>query len=149
MYSEEQAQHEHARKSKYTVLVGSVDRPFCFLDITDIIVAVGFLDEHLRERLTYAFQEVSGNRLFLSSIVYRDYKDDSDEITNATMYLFAIDGNLHIERTKMHPVSSEVSTSTVDISHNFTGKPTFGNYDDLIRIESNSRLPVNRVLLVP
>ena len=71
VWSREQAELAHINKQHYTVLIGSVDRPYCFLDIADKVVGVGFLDENLRESLTYAFQEFEPEKLFLTMATHR------------------------------------------------------------------------------
>ena len=136
IYSETQAKKNHENKLKYTVLVGSVESPSCFIDVTDsVVVVVGFLDGQLREILTYTFQEAADNRLFLTVAIYREFQGNSDEIVRAVSYIFGESGNLNMERVEMKPRKSEISISSVDVSHNFTEKPVFGEYDDLIRVE--------------
>ena len=62
------------------------------------MIGVDFLDEHLRERLTYQFQQVAPGNLFLSMAVHRTFDEKSDSIAEGTSYLFNEDGRLTITR---------------------------------------------------
>lgn len=65
--SADEARKAHDRKQSYTALIDSVERPYCFVEMAGAAVIVGFLDELLRESLTYVFQEVDSEKLFLST----------------------------------------------------------------------------------
>ncbi|MCS0614685.1 hypothetical protein NX783_18240 [Massilia kyonggiensis] len=58
LWSVEKAEAAHLSRQPFTALVGSTERPYCFLDVTDMVVGVGFLDSLLRESLTYVFKKV-------------------------------------------------------------------------------------------
>lgn len=135
VWSEAQARAAHAKKQPYTVLVDSADKPYCFLDVADKVVGVGFLDDHLRETLTYAFQEVASGKLFLSMAVHREFDGDTDNVLSGTSYLFEPSGQLQIRREFFNPHRLEISSSVSDVSSNYSFLPEFGEYDDLIRVE--------------
>lgn len=134
-WSESQARAAHASKQQYTVLVDSVDKPYCFLDVADKVVGVGFLDDHLRESLTYAFQEIEQGRLFLTMATYREFDGDTDKVVSGTSYLFEQNGAIQIRREFFNPHRLETKSSVSDVSSNYSCVPEFGEYDDLIRIE--------------
>ena len=138
MWSEDQGKAAHERGILYTVLVGSVERPYCFLEVTAKAVGVGFLDEHLRESLSYAFQEVEPGRLFLTMATHREFDGDMDRVTSGTSYIFGQDGVVMIRREFFNPHRLETATSNSDVAANYSPKPKFGHYGDLIRVERDS-----------
>lgn len=135
IWSENQARAAHAQKRQYTVLVGSVDRPFCFLEIFDKVIGVTFLDDHLREIVTYAFQEVEPRLLFLSMATHREFEGDRDEVLNGTSYIFSRDGMVKVNREFFNPHRIETAVSSADMASNYSPYPEFGEYDQLIHVE--------------
>ena len=136
LWSEAQARAAHEKKQHYAVLVESIERPYWFLDVADKVVGVGFLDEHLRESLTYAFQEVEPGKLFMTMATYRKFEGDTDKVACGTSYIFDQDGNAQIRREIFLPEHKlETSTSKVDVTSNYSMMPSFGEYEDLIRVE--------------
>jgi hypothetical protein len=135
IWTEERARVAHANKQYYTVLVDSIERPCCFLEITEGGVGVGFLDEKLREYLSYGFQEIESNKLFLTMATYREFDGETDKVVKGTSYIFSVEGNVQIRRECFVPHSLDIATLSADVSHNYSMKPEFGEYDDLTRIE--------------
>jgi len=135
VWSDEKARAAHFNKKTYTALIGDAERPYCFLDVSDGVVGVGFLDALLRESLTYAFQEITPGKLFLTMATYREFKDDTDEVAAASMYIFKPDGTLQITRESFSPHRIETAKSTCDVSGNYSDVPGYGEFDDLIRVE--------------
>lgn len=135
IWSDGQAKAAHENGKPYTVLVDSAERPFCFLEISEKAVGVGFLDDLLRESVSYDFQEVEPGKLFLTMATHRDFEDETDKVVSGTSYIFDQDGSIAIRREKFHPHSVETATSTGDVSCNYASKPKFGRYEELIRVE--------------
>jgi hypothetical protein len=135
VWSEAQAKAAHEGGKTYTVLVGSIEQPYCFVEVTEKAVGVGFLDEHLRESLSYAFQEVEPGRLFLTMATYREFEGDMDRVTSGTSYIFGQDGVVVTRREFFNPHKLEKATSNSDVAANYSPKPKFGHYGDLIRVE--------------
>jgi len=136
IWSADQAQAAHDAGQTYTVLVDSMDRPSCFLEITKEFVGVCFLDDSLRENLNYQFREVSLGELFLTMATYREFDENSDHVKSGTSYMFEQNGEIKIRRESFSPESSlDVSSSQTDVSFNYEPFPFFGEYDSLIRIE--------------
>ncbi|WP_204267494.1 hypothetical protein, partial [Escherichia coli] len=75
------------------------------------MIGVDFLDEYLRERLTYQFQQVAPGNLFLSMAVHRSFAEKSDSIAEGTSYLFNEDGRLTITRETFSPHHLEESST--------------------------------------
>lgn len=137
VWTEEQARSAHLSKQHYTALVDSADRPYCFLDVSDRVIGVGFLDENLRESLTYAFQEVDGGRLFLTMATHREFEGDTDKVISGVSYIFKQTGVVQIRREFFSPHRLETMEKSFDVSTNYSVIPSFGDYDDLVKIERN------------
>ncbi|MCP4265809.1 MAG: lytic transglycosylase [Candidatus Brocadiaceae bacterium] len=128
---ENQAREAHEKKQEYAVLVGDPDRPRCFIEINNDFVGVCFLDELLRENLTYQFQEVESGKLFLSMATYRDFEGEKDKVLAGTSYIFGQDGKTQIRKETFSPHSLEVSDTKGDVSGNYESYPKFGDYSQV------------------
>ena len=135
IWSVEQAEVAHLNKRPYTALVGSAERPYCFVHVADEIVGVGFLDGRLRESLTYAFKEVETGKLFLTMAVHREFEGETDKVAAGVTYVFDQGGTVHIRRESFHPHRAETATASFDPAPNYAVRPSFGDYDDVIRAE--------------
>jgi len=135
MWSAKAAQRAHENGQPYTVLVDSEIRPICFLEVEAKTVGVCFLDDLLRETLTYHFQEVEPGRLFLTMATYREFLGVTDKVAVGTSYVFARDGTVQMRRESFDPYRLETATSSADIAANYSPSPSFGEYADLIRSE--------------
>ncbi|MGH8038033.1 MAG: lytic transglycosylase [Pseudomonas sp.] len=138
MWSEDQARAAHEKGLPYTVLVGAVECPYCFLEVAGNAVGVSFLDEHLRESLSYDFQEVESGVLFLTMATHRNFDGDKDRVLSGTSYIFGQDGAVSIRREFFNPHKLETATSSADVAANYSPRPEFGYYDDLVRVERQS-----------
>lgn len=135
LWSEADAKAAHESGQAYVALVDSIERPFCFLEITPKAVGVGFLDELLRESLSYDFQEVESGVLFLTMATYREFEGDTDTVVSGSSYIFSRDGQVRIRREFFNPHRLETASSSADVSTNYAPMPVFGGYEDLIRVE--------------
>ena len=135
LWSLEKAEQAHGNRQPYGVLIGDPKAPTRFLEINNDFVGVGFLDDRLRESLTYQFQEIEPGKLFLSMVTYREFEGDSDAVTSGTTYYFSTDGSIKIERESFDSHKLEMSESKEDVSGNYEDYPDFGQYDSLVRAE--------------
>lgn len=135
VWTEEKARATYVGRQQYTVLIGDVERPFCFLDVADGVVVVGFLDKLLRESLTYMFWEVEPGQLFLATAIHREFDGDTDKVAEAASYMFDRKGAVQIRHEFFNPHRVESASSSCDVEPNYSPVPDFGHYDDLIRIE--------------
>ena len=75
----------HSSGESYTALIGSKSKPSCFVEVLlgKGMVGVGFLDDRCREYLTYQFQCVGTDRLFLSMATHREFDGDEEKVLGA------------------------------------------------------------------
>jgi hypothetical protein len=135
LWSTEKAEAAHLRRRPYTALVGSAERPFCFVDVAGNVVGVGFLDIFLRESLTYVFKEVEAGKLFLGMAVHREFEGETDKVAGGVTYIFDRSGTVQIRRESFNPHRVETAAASFDPAPNHAITPEFGTYDDLVRVE--------------
>lgn len=136
VWTEAQAKEAHEGRQNYSVLVDSIERPFCVILVMAEAVAVDFFDESLRPALSYQFQLVASGRMFLTMAIHREFDGDGDGVAKGTRYTFTEDGKLQIRRETFLPQHSlEVANSPVDVSSNYVLAPEFGRYEEFMRME--------------
>ncbi|WP_156035830.1 lytic transglycosylase [Caulobacter sp. UNC358MFTsu5.1] len=139
----DRARQAHAAGTLYTVLIGSPQRPTHFIEVNLRSCGVGFLDENLREYMSYSFQEAGDGRVFLSMATHREFEGTSDQVISGTNYLFDPIGTTNIQKKILHPhCSIENASAQIDVSGNYEQFPIFGAYDALLKRE---RFPVQSV----
>lgn len=134
-WTEDQAKIAHNNRGMYTVLLGGFNNPYCFVEIRNSYISVGFLDDNKREYMTHNFKEVKSDKLFLTHVYYRFYEGNSDEIIKAETYAFFKDGRIKVSLIDYKNKSEKVSESIQDVTENYTDYPEFGNYRVLTRKE--------------
>lgn len=136
VWTEAQAKDAHDNGRNYTVLVDSIQRPFCVILVMAKGIAVDFLDEHLRKALSYQFQLVEPGRMFLTMAVHREFDGETDKVAKGTSYGFTENGKLRIDRETFLPEHSlEVANGQADVSSNYEAVPEFGKYEAFMRME--------------
>jgi hypothetical protein len=141
LWTSEQARAAHLSRTLYTVLVDSPERPSCFLEVTDKFVGVGFLDDSLREYLTYGLNEVEPGRLFLKSFTYREFVGGSGTVKFGATFVFHENGTVRISKQSFNPHVAEEAESRVDVKDHYFPWPEFGEYDRLIDIQKLELFP--------
>ncbi|EHD0090561.1 hypothetical protein ACA689_000894 [Vibrio vulnificus] len=137
IWSEEQAKQAHDECRTYTVLVNDRERPYAVIDVAGStrFVGVTFLDDLLRESLSYHFKEVELGKLFLSMATHRYFDGDKDQVKLGNSYIFNEDGKLIIRKQSFNPQSLAEVISSTDVSGNYDKYPNFGEYDYLLKVE--------------
>lgn len=137
MWTEEQARQAHKERKTYSVLVNDAERPYAVIDVAGNtnFVGVTFLDDLLRESLSYHFKEVRPGKLFLSMATHREFDGDKDQVLMGHSYIFNQDGSLIIRKQAFNPHSLEEANSSTDVNGNYEKYPDFGDYDHLLKVE--------------
>lgn len=136
VWTEAQAKDAHHSGRNYTVLVDSVDRPSSVILVMARAVVVDFMDEHLREVVSYQFQVVPRDRMFLTRATHREFDGGTDKVAKGISYKFTENGKLRIDRETFLPEHNvEVAHGHADVSSNYEAIPKFGEYEAFMRIE--------------
>lgn len=136
IWTEAEAKNAHDNGHNYSVLVDSIERPFCVILVMAEAVAVDFFDEALRPALSYQFQTVAPGQMFLTMAVHREFDGDEDKVTKGTRYTFTQEGKVQIRRETFLPAHSlEVANTEADVSSNYVPFPPFGEYEEFTRME--------------
>jgi hypothetical protein len=131
----ERARQLHQGRHLYTVLCGDPERPMCFIEFNDSYCGIGYLDDRLREELSYQFQEIEPGSLFLTMAVWREFRGDTDRVARGTSYHFKADGSVTITREEFDPRRFEEAHGRTETRDLWEKYPHFGDYRDLIRRE--------------
>lgn len=136
------AEKAHNARQVYYVVVMDNQTPYCFIEVNNDAMYVGFLDEMKREYLGYLFIEKKPGKLFLSEAQHWEYIGESDIDRETTRYFFNPDGLLQIHQIDSKTNEGEILTAKnpVDILANWEDYPEFGKYEGIIRKE-RLRLP--------
>lgn len=131
------AEKAHGARQVYYVVVTDREMPYCFIEINNSAMYVGFLDGFKREYLGYAFEEKESGRLFLTEAIYWEYEANTDERKEKTKYFFTPGGSLQVHKINSKTNEGEILTakSSVDVAGNWEDYPEFGKYEGLIRKE--------------
>ena len=135
IWTEEHARAAHISKALYCAVVGRPERPFCFLEINNKFIGIGFLDHCIREHIYYAFREVAQDILFLTDASYREFEGGSDIVTVSNRYLFNPNGTVRVQRPQLKQDKIETFETSFDPSRNYERWPDFGEYEDFMRID--------------
>jgi hypothetical protein len=134
-YTEEQSKKLHMAKETYSVVLGGLKKPHCYMEIRNDFIGVGFLDDNLREYLSYDYYEVATNKLFLKTVIYREFEGDTDKLVKASLYDFQESGKVKIERNNYLDNTVSESEGNMDISVNYEKYPDFGEYTNLAWVD--------------
>ena len=67
----------HENRHSYTAVLSDGEQPKYLVNVTEKWVSVSFLDDFLRKYLHYDFIVKEDNRLFLRTIMYWEYDEDT------------------------------------------------------------------------
>lgn len=123
------------RRKLHTVIAGPMEKPRAFIEFNMGYVGVGFLDQLLREYLSYSFEEVQPRRLFLTMATYREFCGESDQVKKGTTYFFKQNGDVVVVDEEFPNGAKKRHETKSDVSDNWEDYPAFGNYESLLRIE--------------
>lgn len=130
----------HNQKKVYFATVFDGETPYCFLECNQGYFYVGFLDEKLRVYLSYKFDELSSDKLFLEEVMCFYFEDDDNDSNRADKYIFKPNGELIISAMNYRTHEQETLTAREPLSgkiveHLWVGYPEFGQYDELIKLD--------------
>lgn len=127
----------------YTVLLGSLKTPRCFIESTGDAIGIGFLDNLLREHMSYEFQEKKHGTTFLSMATERKFKEDTDEVIWGITYYYDEDGHVSIEEEDFVTNTLTSAETYLDVSSNWEPYPEFGEYESIARKDRVDLIPIS------
>lgn len=132
VWPRKKAELAHKAHTLYVAVVLSNTVPECFIEVNSGYFGVGFLDDQLREYLSYGFSEAEPSRLFLSQVTHREFNVDSDTVLSGTTYRFRETGVVSILSEDLKKLSHSVNEMSFDVNGNWTEVPQFGHYNSLL-----------------
>ena len=130
-----QARDAAAARTLFTAVCRKGVAPVAFLEFNSDYVGVGFLDDLMREYLTYQFSEVEPGRLFLNMAVFREYRAETDQIVNGSTYHFKPSGTVTILYDNIAAGKQSSVEKVAGVADNWEDYPAFGQYGRLLHIE--------------
>jgi hypothetical protein len=127
----------HEAGEPYVALLSDGDRPFAFVTLHLKVgaVAVGFLDEQLREELDYTFAVPEGSaRLFLQRSVLRVFGDD-EQVAYTETHFFRPEEPIEVHKTDAGSQVRHTFKVEADLAANWEPIPEFGRYESIARKE--------------
>jgi hypothetical protein len=132
-----EALERHEAGEPYVAILNDGERPFAFvtLHLKAGAVAVGFLDEQLREELDYTFAVPEGSdRLFLQRSVMRVFGDD-EQVAYTETYFFRPEEPTEVHKTDAASQVRHTFKVEADLATNWEPIPEFGRYESIARRE--------------
>lgn len=133
----ETARKRHERGELYAAILGNPERPWAHLNVRLEVdyVGVTFLDEELREYLSYSFSDApDGGGLFLGQATRR-YFDSSGELAHDEHYIFDWPDIAHVSKRDYVAKMRETYDVETDMRENLEPVPAFGDYESIARYE--------------
>jgi hypothetical protein len=135
LLADKDAKALYDRRGLHAAVIGPLDKPRAFIELNNDYVGVSFLDERLREYLSYAFQEIEAGKLFLTRATHRYFDGDTDRVRKGTTYIFKPSGNVTVINEEFPNGGKTQHETTADVAGNWESYPAFGAYDSLVREE--------------
>lgn len=142
LVNESDARISHEKRRLYTVVQGDLKSPECFIEINNDYIGVGFLDDLLREYLSYSFQEKLPAKLFLTMITHRVFDGQTDRVVSGTTYYIKEDGTVTIENEDFVAGSKSEKIVQADVSGNWEDYPKFGQYSSISQVNRHGTVPL-------
>jgi hypothetical protein len=133
-WDESKAMTAHEQRQPYAAVIGNEGRCQCFIEANNDYIGVGFLDNSMREFLSYQFQEIEPGRLFLTMATHREFDGETDQVTFGTTYYFKPDGCVTVESDDVAAAQLATKELRTDVSGNWETYPAFGEYCSLVRV---------------
>jgi hypothetical protein len=131
----EEAQRRHTSREQYAAVIGEPEAPSHVVSLAGPWVTASFLDDDRREYLMYSFKELRPGHIFLKQAIYREFDDESAELSIAMIFAFDEKGGIIVERQDRQKGKTETRKAKADPQLNWDRFPEFGAYETLLREE--------------
>lgn len=133
--SESEATINHKNGQPYTVILSSEGQPKYIVNVTNKWVSVSFFDKFFRKYLQYDFIVKENKRIFLRTIMYWEYKDNTDIELKNMIFGYQENGHIYMEQRDFKTGEIEERETEDDVSRNWDLYPEFGEYSYLCKEE--------------
>jgi hypothetical protein len=131
----QKAKTAHEQRRPYVAVMENSGGNHSFIEVNNDYFGIGFLDSHLREYLSYQFQELEPGRLFLTMATHREFDGETDRVSYGTTYYFKPDGSVTVETEDFATANLATKEMKVDVNGNWETYPNFGDYGSLTRVD--------------
>lgn len=147
------AKRRHDRRKLYTVLIGPIEHPSCFLEVNLELnyIGVQFLDRFLREFSCYQFTEIEPGRMFLKTATEwrfdrdapRTYGKDGAQVILEITTKLKPEGWVDIWRHDIVKDFMERAEGPQDVSACWEPTPQFGDWASIARYDRDRSVEEN------
>lgn len=126
--SEESARLRHQKRQSYTAILSKNGQPRFIINIADKWVSIAFLDDLYRKYLQYDFKEIKSDKIFLNTVIYWEYEDNSDSEISTMMLRYQESGDILMEKRNLKTGEVEERETHDNVERNWEDYPLFGQY---------------------
>ncbi|MGN7765521.1 hypothetical protein [Paenibacillus sp. 22594] len=135
LFDEHTAFLYHQNKQSYTAVITEDEKPKYIVNVTSGWVSVGFYDEVIRKYLNYDFEVLGNGKLFLRTVMFWEYEEDTDKEESSLILGYQEDGYIAMEKRDFKTDSVEERESRDSLEKNWDVFPEFGQYLHLCKEE--------------
>lgn len=132
---EDTARIYHEKSQSYTAILSEGGQPTYIVNVTDKWVSVSFLDDLLRKYLHYDFIVKEDNKIFLRTIMFWEYEEETENETKSMIFGYQENGHIAMEQRDSKTGETEERETEDDVSRNWDYYPEFGSYLHLCKEE--------------
>lgn len=125
----------HEKRQSYTAVIGEGGQPTYIVNVTEKWVSVSFLDDLLRKYLHYDFIVKDDSKIFLRTIMYWEYEEETENEIKSMIFGYQENGQISMEQRDSKTGEIEERESDDDVSRNWDSYPEFGDYLHLCKEE--------------
>lgn len=125
----------HEKRQPYTAVISNEGQPTYLVNVTDKWVSVSFLDDFLRKYLHYDFIVKDDNKIFLRTIMYWEYEEETENEVKSMIFGYQENGHIAMEQRDSKTGEIEERETEDDVSRNWDTYPKFGEYLHLCKEE--------------
>lgn len=126
---------KHKNRQSYTVVLNDDGKAKYVVNVTDKWVSVSFLDDFLRKYLHYDFIVKEDDKIFLRTIMYWEYEEDTDTELKCMIFGYQENGHIVMEQRNLKTGEVEERETVDDVTRNWDMYPQFGEYIYLCKEE--------------
>ncbi len=129
------AKERHNKGEPYCVVIEIITGERIIVDCTADSYYVLFFDAENRRSLSYHFEKVNEEKVFLSKAWFPQYFGQSNKIEKGEVYHFKKNGEVNIVKSEPKGKNRYESNSIQNVERNYAAIPQFGNYESIIKRE--------------